>query len=124
MNITPARTNIALELHSILPDSVGIVDHLPDSVAPPCVIVGWSEPWIKPTTLCAYQATMELLVIAQRIEPGGKLEVLEEIVSTILPALKTFADYQVIDCSAPYPIQIGGVDYLAATINITTDLGD
>jgi hypothetical protein len=122
MKITPARTKLAAELHTILSNDVGVIDHLPDSIAPPCVLIGWAEPWIKATTWCDYQATMEILVVAQRLEPGGKLELLEEIVAEILPALKGLTDYQVVDCTAPYPIQIGGVDYLAATINITSDL--
>lgn len=122
MKISLARTKLAAELHTILANDVGVIDHLPDSVAPPCVIIGWAEPWIVPVTLCSFESHMEILVIAQRIEPGGKLEVLEEIVGEIVPALRNLTDYQVIDCTAPYPIQIGGVDYLAATINITTDL--
>ena len=116
------REELATLVGGALPVSVGIVDHLPDSVAPPCVLIGWADPWIAPSTFCAYQASMEVIIVAQRIEPGGKLETLEEIVSAILPAVKKAQAFQVTDVSAPFPMQIAGVDYLSASINITHDL--
>jgi hypothetical protein len=122
MKLSPARVDLALAIGGMLPDSVSIVDHLPDSITPPCVLVAWSDPWVKPSTLCAYEAAMELMIIAQRLEPGGKLETLEEIVCAIVPNMKALPDWQVIDVTAPYPTNIAGVDYLAATINLTYDM--
>ena len=122
MNLAPARVDLAAALKAWLPDSVGVVDHLPDSIAPPVVLVAWSDPWLKPATLCAYEMAMELIVIAQRLEPGGKLETLEEIVSAIVPPIKTLPQWQVVDVTAPYPINVAGVDYLASSINLTYDL--
>lgn len=122
MKLSPARTNLAIGLAATLDDGVSIVDHLPDSITPPCVLVAWADPWIKPSTLCAYECAMELIVIAQRIEPGGKLETLEEIVGEILPYLKGVPEYQTVDVTSPYPMQVGGVDYLAASINLIHDL--
>lgn len=122
MKLSPARVDIAIALESMLPNAVGVIDHLPDAIAPPCVLVSWSDPWLKPSTLCAYEAAMELIVIAQRIEPGGQYETLEEIVAIIVPGLKGMAAWQVVDVTAPYPMQVGGVDYLAASINLTHDM--
>ena len=122
MNFAPARTDLAAALKAWLPDEVSIVDHLPDSITPPVVLVAWADPWIKPATLCAYEAAMELIVIAQRLEPGGKLETLEEIVAVCVPNLKTLPQWQVVDVTAPYPINVAGVDYLAASINLTYDM--
>lgn len=122
MNLAPARVDLAAALKAWLPDAVGVVDHLPDSIAPPVVLVAWSNPWIKPATLCAYEMAMELIVIAQRLEPGGKLETLEEIVAAIVPPMKSLPQWQVVDVTAPYPINVAGVDYLAASINLTFDM--
>lgn len=122
MKLSPARVDIALALQGILPTTVGVIDHLPDAIAPPCVLVSWSDPWLKPTTLCAYEAAMELIVIAQRIEPGGQYETLEDIVGAIVPAMKGITAWQVVDVTSPYPMQVAGVDYLAASINLTYDM--
>jgi len=123
MKLSLVREELATILNAALPVEASVIDHLPDSVQPPCVLVGWSDPWLKPSTLCAYQAAMEVMVVAQRIEPGGKLETLEDMVSSILPALKS-TEFAVIDVTSPFPMQIAGVDYLVASINIMHDIGD
>ena len=122
MKLTEARTNLATWLIQTLDESISVVDHLPDSIIPPVVMVAWSDPWIKPATLCAYEAAMELMVVAQRIEPGGQYETLENIVGDIVDSIKPMPYYQVQDVSAPYPLQVGGNDYLAASINLTYDV--
>ena len=123
MKLSLAREELATICKAALPDEWGVIDHLPDSVAPPMVLVAWGDPWLKLTTLCAYEAVMELMLIAQRIEPGGKLETLEDGVASLLPALKG-SDFALTDTTAPYPMQVGGVDYLACSINLTYDLTD
>jgi hypothetical protein len=122
MKLTEARTNLATWLIQTLDESISVVDHLPDSITPPVVMIAWGDPWIKPATLCAYEAAMEIMVVAQRIEPGGQYETLENIVSDIVGSIKPKPYYQVADVSAPYPLQVGGNDYLAASINLTYDV--
>jgi hypothetical protein len=124
MKLTGARTGLATWLIQTLDESISVVDHLPDSIIPPVVMVAWADPWIKPATLCAYEASMEIMVVAQRIEPGGQYETLENIVGDIVGPIKSLPYYQVVDVTAPYPLQIGGNDYLAASINITYDVED
>lgn len=102
--------------------SIPVIDHLPDSIATPCVLIAWSDPWLTPSTLCAWTAKVEIIVVAQRIEPGGKLETLEDMTSTIVVAVKSSGIYTVDDVSSPYPLQVGGVDYLATSINVTHEL--
>lgn len=123
MKITNARTELAAILTNALAENVAVVDHLPDSIAPPVALVAWGDPWLKPSTLCAFVAQMEVMCLAQRIEPGGQYETLEGMVSAILPAIKgTY--FTLVDVTAPYPMQIGGVDYLAASVNVTYDMED
>lgn len=123
MNLTAAREELAGILNGALSTDVAVIDHLPDAIAPPCTLVAWADPWLKYSTLCAFEAQMEVMCIAQRIEPGGKLQTLEEMVSVILPALKgTY--FTLVDVTAPYPLQVGGVDYLAASVNLTYDVED
>lgn len=122
MKLTNARTELASVAGAALPDDVGVIDHLPDSIAPPVVLVAWADPWLKPSTVCGYEASVQYLIISQRIEPGGNTERLEEIVSALVPAIKAVGYFQVIDVTAPYALQVGGVDYLAASINMTHDV--
>lgn len=123
MKIGSARTELAAILTAALPTEMAVVDHLPDAIAPPVALVAWADPWLKLSTLCAYEAQMEVMCIAQRIEPGGKLETLEEMVGLILPAIKG-SYFTLVDVTAPYPMQVGGVDYLAASVNVSYDMED
>jgi len=123
VSLAQVRKDAATIAGNALSDDVSIVDHLPDSITPPCVLVAWSDPWLKPSTYCAYDAAMELIVVAQRIEPGGKLETLEEIVSALVVAFRSSQIFGVIDATSPYPLQVAGVDYLAATVNLQTEWG-
>lgn len=123
MSLAQIRKDAASIAEGALPDDVSVVDHLPDSITPPCVLVAWSDPWLKPSTICAYDVAMELLCIAQRIEPGGKLETLEGIVEALVPAFRNSHVFGVVDATSPYPLNIAGVDYLAATVNLQTEWG-
>ena len=104
-------------------DEVAVVDSIPDSVAPPAVFLTWADPWVTPATFCDYTVNINVIVVAQRIEPGGQYGVLEGLVSAITPALKP-TDYLVKDASSPYPITLGGVNYLACSVNLSTEIGE
>ena len=119
-----ARDELATIAVAALPVGVGVINHLPDSIAPPVVLVAWADPWLTPQTVCGYQAAIQYLIISQRIEPGGNTETLEEIVSALVPAVRATGYFQVDNVTSPYALQIGGVDYLAASINMTHDVED
>lgn len=118
MKLSNVRADAAAIASAALPDDVGVVDHLPDSVSPPCVLVAWADPWLAPESFCAYTASMELLIVAQRLEPGGKVETLEDIAGALIDAFKGSDTWTVQDLTSPYPLQIAGVDYLAASVNL------
>lgn len=122
MKLASAREELATIVASATASDTGVVDHIPDSVAPPVVFVAWSDPWLQKATFCDWQAAMELVLVSQRIEPGGHTETLENMVESIVIAIKQSSAFVVVDVTAPYPLQVGGVNYLAASINITHDL--
>lgn len=103
---------------------VAIVDHLPDQVHVPAVLFGWADPWLSPSTLCDWEVRAELIVLAARLVPGGQLVRLEQIIATIVPALRAAGEFVVSDVSAPYPFDLSSVAYLAASINLTADMED
>lgn len=47
---------------------------------------------------------------------------LEEIVSALVPAVKSAQYFGIENVTSPFALQVGGVDYLAAQINITHDV--
>lgn len=121
--LTDFRTQMATILRDNLPDDIGVSDSIPDSIAPPSVYVTWSSPWLIPTTFCDYTASVHLIVIAQRIEPGGQYAVLESLVGQIIQIMRK-ARIAIRDVSPPYPMVFAGVNYLAASFNIIQEMGD
>jgi hypothetical protein len=117
VKLTAVREHYARIAKQVASDDVTVVDSLPDSITPPAVLVAWSDPWLVPGTFCAFTAQLELMVVAQRIEPGGQYEVIETLVSDLLTALKSNGA-SVRDVTSPFPLQLGGVDYLSASINL------
>ena len=110
-------------LRADLPVDVGVSDAIPDSISPPSVYVTWSSPWLLPTTFCDYTAAVQIIVIAQRIEPGGQYTILESLVGQIIQICRK-ARIAIRDVSPPYPMVFAGVNYLAASFNIIQEMGD
>jgi hypothetical protein len=123
LGLTTYREDTAALLRAELPPDIGVFDIIPDSIAPPAVYIAWSNPWLVPTSFCQYSATLQLICVAARIEPGGQFTVLETLVNEVLDTLHANR-VAIRDATAPYPIVLAGVNYLAATINIVTEMGD
>ena len=123
LGLTSFREQIAQLLSDNLPDDVGVFDAIPDSIAPPAVYVSWSNPWLVASTFCEFVSALRLIAVAQRLEPGGQYGVLESLIGEIVMILK--ANRIVLrDVTSPYPITLGGVDYLAASLNLLQETGD
>jgi hypothetical protein len=123
MRLEDVRTDLFTFLRAGLEDDVAVIDSIPDSVAPPSVFITWSDPWISPATVCYFTVNIQVIVVAQRIEPGGQYGVLEGLVSTIIPLLRP-TGYLVKDATSPYPITLGGNNYLACSVNVSCEIGE
>jgi hypothetical protein len=123
LGLTTYREEMASLLTAQLPPDIGVFDIIPDSIAPPAVYIAWSNPWLLATTFCQYSATLQLICVAGRIEPGGQFAVLEDLVELVISTLHTNR-IAIRDATAPYPIVLGAVNYLAATVNIVSEMGD
>lgn len=124
MKLETVRLDLYGVLRGALGDHVSVVDSIPDSVAPPSVFITWADPWITPATMCYYDCNVNVIVVAQRIEPGGQYGVMEDLVSTIVPVLKAHPEFVVKDATSPYPITLGGVNYLACSVNLSCEIGE
>lgn len=123
MKLENVRTDLYTFLRAGLADDVAVIDSIPDSVAPPSVFIAWADPWLTPSTYCYYTSNLQVIVVTQRIEPGGQYGILEGLVSTIVPLLRS-TDFTVKDATSPYPITLGGNNYLASSINISCEIGE
>lgn len=121
MKLALLREYLATEIALVVPDDVSVIASVPDSIAPPCVIVSWGEPWLLPSTHCLFVASLDVICIAARIEPGLQLGVLEDLVSAIVPSFKGMG-MAVGSVSSPFPLTLGGVDYLSASINVIQEV--
>lgn len=121
--LTDFRETIAGIIRTDLPEDVGVFDSIPDAIAPPSVYVTWSSPWLTPSTFCEYVAAVQVIVVAQRIEPGGQYAVLESLVGTIVQTLRK-ARIAIRDVSPPYPMVFAGVNYLSSSMNIIQEMGE
>ena len=124
MKLENVRTDLYSILRAALDPDVSVIDSIPDSVAPPSVFIAWADPWITPATFCDYTVNVQVIVVAQRIEPGGQYGVLEGLVSTLAPVLKQSQDFLLKDASSPYPMVLAGVNYLACSLNVSCEIGD
>lgn len=117
------RERITTVLRENVSGDTGVFDAIPDSIAPPALYVTWSNPWLVSQTFCQYIGTLRIICVAARIEPGGQFATLETLVSE---TLEIFHDNKipVRDVTAPFPLQLGGVNYLAAAVNVINDIGD
>lgn len=118
MTLTAARQGMATAIKPLVADDVSVSADIPDAVAPPAVYVAWGVPWLVPQTHCIGVAQLEVVLVANRIEAGGSYDKLEELVEAVLQVQGQ--DYQFVTATAPYPLQIGGNAYLAASVNFTT----
>jgi hypothetical protein len=123
LGLTSFRTQISKMIRDGLDESISVSDAIPDSITPPAVYVAWANPWMIGSTWCEYTTLLQLIVVAQRIEPGGQYGILESLVGEILAILRTNR-VALRDVNSPYPISLGGVVYLACSINLITEMGD
>lgn len=123
LGLTAYRERITQVLRDGVSGETGVFDAIPDSIAPPALYVSWANPWLIATTFCQYSGMLQVICVAARIEPGGQYSVLENLVTETLGILHT-KRIVVRDVTAPYPIALGGVNYLACSVNIVDEIGD
>ena len=95
-----------------------VVPEIPDAVHPPCLVVGWYNPWLDQLTACNYRAAANVMCIANRVTPSTGLESLEEQVSYVIATLAEQLHLGVTVVPAWYQRTYGGVDYLAADVPV------
>jgi hypothetical protein len=88
-----------------------------DSVSPPALMLLWADPWLTPRTACLYDAQLEVLCIASRVEPEPGMDTLEQLVEYTLAKLQADSyDWPPLTMYAPRRLDIGQITYLGARL--------
>ena len=96
-----------------------------DAVEPPCVRIGWAEPWLEPFGQAGvFSARLEAFCIAARIEPETGFEAIEELVTRTAAAFtRDVYPWPVSYVGAPRAYEVAGKSYLAAQIVLRLPAG-
>ena len=120
MTLTATRQAMAAAIVPLVAADVTVSADIPDSVTPPCIYVAWGIPWLIPRTHCIGTAAIEVVLIANRIEAGGSYETLETLLYQVMQVQGQ--DFQFVSATSPYPMQIGGNAYLAASVSFLSEV--
>ncbi len=91
-----------------------------DAVSPPAFLLQWSDPWFNPSSVCTYNAALTVLCVSARMDPAPGVETLEQMAPAVLEVLP--ASVAVLEGLPPAPFEIGGVRYLAARVNVRSNV--
>lgn len=112
------RSKAAAALAPVTDTDPSIHMDLVDAWDPPCVMLAWSDPWLEPKGPgCLYDARMDAVCIAGRLEPGPGVTTLETLVAYVVDRLDA-DDYPwpLQTVSAPRVFVQSGINYLAARV--------
>jgi hypothetical protein len=97
-----------------------------DGLDPPALLLMWDTPWVEPRSFTSgqtmgrgyYQANLQVLMIAGRLEPGPGVETLEGLLAYVIGRLQS-DNYRWPQPTSTPPRRwtVGQLDYLGATVN-------
>jgi hypothetical protein len=90
-----------------------------DAVTPPAFVLVWSTPWLTRSTFCAYGARLDVVCVAGRIDVEAGVETLETMVERATAALDAAGRPPDL-VAPPGPFDIGGTQYLAARLTLSS----
>lgn len=96
-----------------------VADGVVDAFVPPGFLVTWGDGWVQPKTHCYANATLDVVVIAERFEPESGTTTLEQLVALAFSQLAAGALVPR-SVSPPGRFDIGGIVYLAAHLSIVS----
>ena len=128
--LTDVRARAAVALAPSTPTDPAVLVNVVDSLEPPALMLVWGDPWLTPKSFgpCYFDAQLDVLCVAARLEPGPGVETLETLVDYVIGRLAA-DDYSwpASTSQAPRIFRIGDVPYLAARVTyrvpVTTNGG-
>lgn len=116
-----ARTALGDALAPAGDDDPDVLPDLVDALSPPVLMLEWNDPWLEPRTVAGrggfYDAQLNVLCVAARVEPGPGVATLEGLVAYVLARLELDArSWPVVSMTGPRVFTMAGVPYLGARI--------
>jgi len=92
-----------------------------DSVSPPCLMLGWWDPWLEVRTVAGgfglNDAQLNVQCVASRVDPGAGFEELEALVSYVMGRLAEDANSWALSAATtPRQWESGGIPLLGADL--------
>jgi hypothetical protein len=126
MNLLDVREKLAAVLAPVEHSDPSVLVSLVDAIEPPALMLGWDEPWATPDTTAGqvvFVGHLAVMAVASRLMPGEGIGHLEELVAFVLARLATDpASWQWAQVSGPRVFTIAKTNYLAARIQVRTQL--
>ena len=123
--LTEVRGAAAAALAPQTEDDPPVLVNLVDAVTPPALMLEWADPWLVIQTVTGagglFQATLNVVCFAGRLEPGPGVDMLEALVELVL--LRLHADtnaWALSAAQAPRQFVINGVPLLGLRLSFQT----
>jgi len=94
-----------------------------DSITPPVLLLEWNDPWITTETIAGaagiLQATLNVICIAGRVEPGPGVDALEQMMVLVLGRLAAdpATSWPLTQAQAPRRFDWAGIPYLGVRLS-------
>jgi hypothetical protein len=122
LSLTQVRPAAAAALAPAVDTDPPVLQDLVDAVDPPALMLEWNDPWLTAQTVAGgpgmFQATLNVICFAGRVEPGPNIATLETMVGHVLTRLQADANPWAMQPSqAPRRFDIGGIPLLAVRLS-------
>lgn len=116
--ITLAKAEFKLDLTAA---GLNVLDYVPERIVPPIVIVNSASPYLTPSDLGKeYILSLEAIMIAATATNQQATEKLDELIEALVTAMPRYA--RLLRVNAPYNLQTGNAEYLAANASIELEI--
>jgi hypothetical protein len=118
VTLTDLRARAAAALAPVTDDDPAVFLDVVDALTPPAILLVWGDPWLTPQALRGwFDAQLEILCVASRVEPGPGITTLETLVTYAITRLRADGyPWPQASSQAPRIFEIAGVPYLGARV--------
>jgi hypothetical protein len=120
--LTGVRAAAAAALAPAGENDPAVLADLVDAVEPPALMLEWNDPWVTMRTVAGglglFEAQLNVLCFAGRLEPGPGVLVLESLIDFTLGRLQADAySWPLTASQAPRRFDIAGIPLLGARLS-------
>lgn len=116
--ITLAKSEFSLDLDAA---GLNVLDYVPERIVPPIVIVNSASPYLTPSDLGReYILSLEVIMIAATAVNKQATEMLDALIEQVVNAMPSYA--RLLRVNAPYNLQTGNAEYLAANASVELEI--